>query len=86
MTPVTDTTAPDTSDTAEAPVLIRHTDDGRRVEVIGRFVCMDGRREVERKYCTDVIAPRLIDLFREVAGQAESAREGALPATRNHFQ
>lgn len=47
MTPVTDTTAPDTSDTAEAPVLIRHTDDGRRVEVIGRFVCMDGRREAD---------------------------------------
>ena len=42
--------------------------------LLRRKMGMDGRREVERKYCTDVIAPRLIDLFREVAGQAESAR------------
>ena len=33
--------------TPEGPILIRHTDDGRRVEVIGRFVCMDGRREAD---------------------------------------
>ena len=33
--------------TAEAPILIRHTQDGRRVEVIGRALCLDGRREAE---------------------------------------
>ncbi len=47
MTPATDTTAPDTADTAEAPILIRLTHDGRRVEVIGRALCLDGRREAE---------------------------------------
>ena len=31
----------------ETPVLIRHTQDGRRVDVIGRFVCLDGRREAD---------------------------------------
>lgn len=34
-------------DAAETPVLIRHTQDGRRVEVIGRFLCLDGRRETD---------------------------------------
>lgn len=47
MTPATDTTAPDTADMAEAPILIRHTHDGRRVEVIGRYLCLDGRREAD---------------------------------------
>lgn len=32
---------------AEAPILIRHTRDGRRVEVIGRALCLDGRREAD---------------------------------------
>jgi hypothetical protein len=32
---------------AGEPLLIRHTDDGRRVEVIGRSVCLDGRREAD---------------------------------------
>lgn len=31
----------------DTPVLIRHTQDGRRVEVIDRFVCLDGRRETD---------------------------------------
>ena len=29
---------------AAAPILIRHTEDGRRVEVIDRWICLDGRR------------------------------------------
>jgi hypothetical protein len=47
MTPANETAAPEVSGAPEAPILIRHTQDGRRVEVIGRFVCMDGRREAE---------------------------------------
>ena len=30
-----------------APVLVRTTSDGRRVEVIGRHVCLDGRPEAD---------------------------------------
>jgi hypothetical protein len=41
MTPANETVSP------EAPILIRHTHDGRRVEVIGRFLCLDGRREAD---------------------------------------
>jgi glycosyltransferase involved in cell wall biosynthesis len=33
-----------------------------------------GRREVEKKYCVEVIAPELLHLFREVAGQATARR------------
>lgn len=36
-----------TCDAAEVPILIRLTHDGRRVEVIGRDLCLDGRREAD---------------------------------------
>ncbi len=42
--------------------------------LLRREMGTNGRREVERKYCVDVIAPELIRLFREVAAQGESAR------------
>lgn len=45
MTP--DSEACESIDAPAAPVLIRHTHDGRRVEVVGRFVCLDGRREAD---------------------------------------
>ncbi|GMU46800.1 MAG: hypothetical protein IT469_06060 [Pseudomonadales bacterium] len=32
---------------AAAPILIRHTEDGRRVEAIDRWICLDGRREAD---------------------------------------
>lgn len=36
-----------TTPTAPSPVLIKHTRDGRRVEVIGRTLCLDGRPEAD---------------------------------------
>jgi hypothetical protein len=35
------------------PVLVRTTHDGRRVEVIGRFVCLDGRPEADELVVLD---------------------------------
>lgn len=43
-------------------------------EQLRRKMGMDGRREVERNYCVDVVAPKLITLFRDVVAQAEKAR------------
>jgi hypothetical protein len=31
----------------DSPVLVKHTLDGRKVEVIGRWVCLDGRPEAD---------------------------------------
>lgn len=40
-------------DEADRRTLIRHTSDGRRIEVIGRWVCLDGRPEADQLVVID---------------------------------
>jgi hypothetical protein len=61
-----------------ASVLIKQTQDGRKVEVIGRHVCLDGQPEAERLVPIDE-HPNRQAILRAVPGASHVA--GRLPLT-----
>ena len=65
-------------DEADRRTLIRHTSDGRRIEVIGRWICLDGRPEADQLVVIDE-HPNRQAILRAVPGASHVA--GRLPLT-----